>query len=166
MAMAVLRVARQELVEPEEAEAGGAEEIAVDEEEQAGLQHGEAEGHEDAGGDVFYVDLHANGGGSVADDGLGDAADADGLAGEGVLEEADSGPGERAEDGVAAGDREEDDGNQREVEDEQPGKDARKRGLEEDEEEWDGEHDHRAEGVLGELVAGCVGAGRHKRQCF
>ncbi len=62
-------------------------------------------------------------GAGVADERLADAVNADGIAGERVLHEADDRAGEGAEDGIAACDREEDDGKQGEVEDEKPRQD-------------------------------------------
>src|SRR5258708_1128628 len=91
----------KEFVEPEDVEVGAAEEAAVDEEDQEAIEEEEAEVDEDASGEVFYVDLNADAGGDVADDGLRHAVDADGLVGEGVLEEADGGSGEAAGDRVS-----------------------------------------------------------------
>ena len=106
----------EELVQPVEMEGRHAEQAAVDEKEQEAVDEGEAEVHEDAGGEVFDVDLDADAGSDVADDGLGHAVDADGLAGEGVLEQADDGAGEGSGDGVAAGDGEEDGDDEGEIE--------------------------------------------------
>ena len=58
------------------------------------VEEEEAEVDEDAGDEVFDIDLKADAGGDVADDGLGHAVDADGLSGEGVLKQADDGAGE------------------------------------------------------------------------
>jgi len=73
-------------VGPEELEAGIAYEAAVDEEEEDAVEDGEAEVHDEAGGEALDVDLDAYAGGGVGDDGFCDAVDADGLGGEGVLE--------------------------------------------------------------------------------
>ena len=101
---------------PENVEVGEAEKAAIDEEEQEAVEEEEAEVDEDAGGEVFDVDLNADAGGDVADNGLRDAIDADGLVGEGVLKQADGGSGKSAGDRVAAGDGEKDSDDQGQIE--------------------------------------------------
>ncbi len=72
------------------------------------------------GGEVFYIDLDADAGGDVTDDGLGHAVDADGLSGEGVLKQTDGGAGECSCDGISSGDREEDRDDEGKIKDGKP----------------------------------------------
>ena len=56
------------------------------------IEEKEAEVDEDSGGQIFYVDLNADAGRDVADDGLRHAVDADGPAGKGILKQTDGRP--------------------------------------------------------------------------
>src|ERR1700722_20199546 len=104
-------------------EVGEVDEAAVDEEEQHAVEQGEAEVHEQTRGEGFDVDLEADAGGGVADDGLGNAIDAEVLRGESILEEADDGAGERSCDGRATRDGEENEDDEGKIEN----REARKR---------------------------------------
>jgi hypothetical protein len=152
----------KELMEPEDMEAGEAQETPVDEEDEETVEEEESEVDEDAGGEVFYVDLDADAGGDVADDGLGHAIDADGLGGESILEEPDGCPGEAAGDRVAARNSEEDGDDEGEIEDGEAGKRPWEKGLQEDRAQRHQERDGGGEAVLFELSAGCVAASCHK----
>jgi len=143
-------------------EAGVAEEAAVNEEDKETVEKKEAEVDEDTGGEVLYVDLDADAGGDVADDGLGHAVDADGLAGEGVLEQADGGAGEGAGYRVAAGDSEEDGDDEGKIEDGEARKRFGKKRLQQDRAQRHEDGNSRGKAVLLELSAGCVAAGGHK----
>src|SRR5277367_2587575 len=115
-----------ELVKPEDVKVDVAEEAAIDEKDEKAVEEEEAEVDDNAGREVFDVDLNADAGGDVADDSLGHAVDADGLGGESVLKQTDGSSGESTGDGIAAGDGEEDGDDKRKIEDGQ----ARKRSWE------------------------------------
>jgi hypothetical protein len=91
-----------EFVTPIDVEVRESKEPTVDEKEQEAVDKKEAEVDENAGGEVFYVDLNTNAGCDVTDDGLRHAVDTDRLGSEGVLEETYGCSGESAGDGVAA----------------------------------------------------------------
>jgi hypothetical protein len=148
----------EEFVGPEELEAGLAYEAAVDEEEEDAVEDGEAEVHDEAGGEALDVDLDSDAGGSVGNDGLGDAVDADGLGGEGVLEEADGGSGEGSGDGRAAGDGEEDGDDEGQVEDGEAREGFGQKGLQEDRCYGDEQGYRRMEVVFFEFAARGVAA--------
>jgi hypothetical protein len=151
----------EEFVGPEELEAGVAYEAAVDEEDEDAVEEGEAEVHYEAGAEALDVDLYAYAGGGVGDDGFGDAVDAQGLGGEGVLEEADGGSSEGSGDGGAAGDGEEDGDDEGEIEDGEAGEGLGQEGLQEDRGQGHEQGHRRMEVVLFEFAARCIAAGRH-----
>ena len=152
----------KEFMEPEDVEVGEAQEAAVDEEDQETVEQEEAEVDQDTGGEVFYVNLNADAGGDVADDGLGQAIDADGLIGEGVLEQADGGSGKGAGDGVAARDSEEDGDDEGEIEDGEARKGPGEKGLQQDRAQRHEQRNGWGEAVLLEFSSGCIAAGGHK----
>jgi hypothetical protein len=149
-------------VEPEDVEVGEAEEAAVDEKDQETIEEEEAEVDKDTGGEVFYVDLNADAGGDVADDGFGHAVDPNGTACKGILEQADGGSGEAAGDGIAARDGKEDGHDEWKIEDGVAGKGSGEKRLQQDRAQWHQESDGGREAVLFELSAGCIAAGCHK----
>ncbi len=103
---------------------------------------------------VFDVDADAYGGGQKADDGFGDAVDADGMVGERILEDAHRAAHEGALDGAAAAEREEDGGQQREIELVIRAENAREPGLEHQGGQWN--HDVGQERIAAnfEIAAG------------
>jgi hypothetical protein len=137
-----------EFVPPIDVEVRESKESTVDEEEQEAIDKKEAEVDENAGSEVFYVDLNTYAGGDVADDGFRHTVNADGLGGEGVLEEANSCSGEGAGDGIAARDGEEDGDDQREIEDGKPRKGSGKQRLQKDGTQRHQERDGRGKAVL------------------
>ena len=149
-------------MEPEDVEGSEAEEAAVDEKDQDAIEEEEAEVDEDSSGEVFYVNLNADAGGDVPDDGFRHAVDADGLGGEGILEKADGGSGEAAGDGVTAGHCEEDSDDERKIEDGKPGKGPGEEGLQQDCRQRHQERNGGGEAMLFELSAGCIAACGHK----
>ena len=151
----------EEFVHPVEMERRHAEQTAMYEEEQKAVEQGEAEVHEDAGGEVFDVYLDADAGGSVADDGLGHAVDADRLAGEGVLEQADRGACESSGDGVAAGDGEEDGDDKGDIKQVESRERLGQECLQEHGSKGYEQRDGWMEAVLLEFTAGGVAAGCH-----
>src|ERR1700686_1328650 len=151
----------EDLVEPQQLDAGYADETAVDEEQQDAVEDGETEVDEDAGGEIFDVDLKADAGGEVADEGLGEAVDADGLGRDGVLKQADSGSGKRSGDGRAARDAEEDRYDQGEIEDHEAGERPWQQRLQDDGGDRHEQGHSRVEAVLFEFASGGVAVGRH-----
>ena len=143
-------------------EVGVSEETTVDEEDQEAVDKKKAEVDENASGKVLYVDLNPYARGDEADDRLGHAIDADWLVGEGVLEEADGGPGQCANDRITARDRKENRDDEREIKDRKPGKRPGKKGLQQDRAQWHQQRDCGREAVLLELSAGCIATGGHK----
>jgi hypothetical protein len=149
-------------VAPVNVKVGKPEQAAVDKEEQETVDEEEAEVDKDAGGEIFYVDLDANAGGDVTDNGFGHTVDADRLSSEGVLQQADGGSGECSGDGISAGDSEEDGDDEGKVKDGKTGEGSREKGLQQD---CAKRHKHRYGGgkaMLFKLSAGCVAAGGHK----
>ena len=153
-------------MDPEDVEVGVAEKSAVDEKEQDAVEEKESEVDEDTGGEVFDVDLDADTGCDITDDGFCHSVDADGLVGEGVLKQTDGGAGESAGDGVSAGDGEEDRDDEREIEDSKLWKGPGEEGLQQDGTERHQQGNGWGEAVLFELSAGCVTAGGHKGGCL
>jgi len=149
-------------MEPEDVECSETEEAAVDEKDQDAIEQEEAEVDEDSSGEVFYVDLNADAGGDVPDDGFRHAVDADGLGGESILEKADSGSREAAGNGIAARDGKKDSDDEGKVEDGKPGKWPGEKGLQQDCRQRHQERDGGGETVLFEFSAGCIAAGGHK----
>jgi hypothetical protein len=137
-----------QFVTPIDVKVRESEESTVDEKEQEAIDKKEAEVDENAGGEVFYVDLNTDAGGDVADDGFCHAVDTDGLGGKGVLEEANRCSGEGAGDGIAARDGEEDRDDQREIKDGEPRKGSGEQRLEEDSTQRHQEGDGRRKAVL------------------
>jgi len=137
-----------EFVSPIDVEVRESKEPTVDEEEQEAIDKKEAEVDENAGSEIFYVDLNTDAGGDVTDDRFRHTVNADGLGGEGVLEEANSCSGEGAGDGIATRDGEEDGDDQREIKDGEPRKGSREQRLEEDSTQRHQEGDGRRKAVL------------------
>jgi hypothetical protein len=152
-------------MKPKDVEVGEPQEAAVDEEDEETIEEEEAEVDEDTGGEVFYVNLNADAGGDVADDGFSHAVDADWLGGESILEEADGGSGEAAGNRVATRNSEEDGDDEGEIQDGEAGKGLWQKDLQEDRAQRHQERDGGGEAVLFELSAGCVAAGCHKDGC-
>src|SRR6185437_4458803 len=132
-----------------------------DEVQHAALDQAEAEVEQDAIDHVVYVNRKANAGSNVADDGLGDAVDAERMIGQPVLKQADEGAGDRAGDGVAAGYREKDSRNQWEVDVVELCPGFRQHRLEQNAEQGRQHGDDGSKRVLVELGSRCVTVLRH-----
>jgi len=83
---------------------GLTEHVALDEPQDDGLFEGKGEDEQEAGAVVFGVDADAQRGRGIANDGLGDTEDAEGVVGERILGDADGGADEGGADGLTAGD--------------------------------------------------------------
>ena len=121
-----------EFVPPIDVEVRESKESTVDEEEQEAIDKKEAEVDENASREIFNIDLNTDAGGDVTDNGLGHAVDADGLSGEGVLQEADGCASECSCDGISTGDREEDRDDEGKVKDGKPRERSREKRLQQD----------------------------------
>ena len=121
------------------------------------MEYVEGTGHQEARARIVDVELHADGGGDIADDRLGDAEQADGLVGKAVLDQADDAAGQHPGNGRAAGDGEKDGHDQRQVEDAQERQDDRQVGLHEDGDQRDADADQRIEALVLRLPARGVG---------
>jgi hypothetical protein len=137
-----------EFVAPIDVEVRESKESTVDEEEQEAIDKKEAEVDENAGSEVFNINLDTDAGGDVTDDRLRHTVNADRLGGEGVLQETNGCSGEGAGDGVAARDGKEDGDDQREIEDGEPRKGSGKQRLQKDGTQRHQEGDGRGKAVL------------------
>jgi len=137
-----------EFVAPIDVEVRESKESTVDEEEQEAIDKKEAEVYEDAGREIFHVDLNTDAGRDVTDDRLRHTVDTDWLGSEGVLEETDRCSGEGAGDGIAARDGKEDGDDQRKVEDGEAWKGPGQQRLQKDGTQRHQQGDSRGKAVL------------------
>jgi hypothetical protein len=151
----------KKLVKPLNVKVSVAEETVIDEKDQETVQDEEAEVDEDTGRKVLYVDLNADTGGYVANDGFSHSIDADEGVAEGVLKQADCGAGKSAGDGIAAGDGEEDGNDERKIENGKLGKGFGEEGLQEYRAQRHQNRDGGREAVLLEFSTGCIAASGH-----
>lgn len=138
-----------ELMSPEKMKSGEAEEAVINQKKQDTIEDGEAEGDDNSRQRTFYVDLKSNAGSDIADGGFRHSIDADGLAGEGVLQQANDRSGDGSGDGTAARDGEEEDDDEGEIEEGKARKGPGKKGLQENGQQ---RHDHRDDGGEGVLL--------------
>jgi len=150
------------LVDPQNVELGQAEKPAVDQEQQEAVEQEKSEIDEDAGREVFYIDLDTNAGGDVADDRLRHAVDPNGLIGQSVLEQANGSSSKGAGDGITPRDREENSNDKWKIEDREARKRPRQQGLQQDRSQWHQKRDGRRKAVLLEFPTGCIAASGHK----
>jgi len=139
-----------------------AEETAVDQKEQEAVEQKESKVDEDAGGEVFDIDLNADAGGDVADDGFGHAVDPDGLSGQSILQQADGGSGKGAGHRIAPRDSEENGNDEWEIEDRKARKRPGEQGLQQNSAQRHQERDGRGKAVLLEFPARCIAASGHR----